>query len=47
MASFGVHKNGTWVVQKMIDCAKTQVQVSYSLYININILFHIKNKSIE
>ncbi|KAJ3327209.1 hypothetical protein HDU76_012209 [Blyttiomyces sp. JEL0837] len=27
MASIGVHKNGTWVVQKIIDCAKTPAQV--------------------
>ncbi|RKP02974.1 hypothetical protein CXG81DRAFT_24380 [Caulochytrium protostelioides] len=27
MAAIGVHKNGTWVVQKVIDTAKTPVQI--------------------
>ncbi|KAI9354075.1 armadillo-type protein [Zopfochytrium polystomum] len=28
MATIGVHKNGTWVVQKMIDSAKTPAQMA-------------------
>ncbi|ORX97272.1 hypothetical protein K493DRAFT_336624 [Basidiobolus meristosporus CBS 931.73] len=27
MASIGVHKNGTWAIQKMIDCANTPAQM--------------------
>ncbi|KAI8899559.1 armadillo-type protein [Globomyces pollinis-pini] len=27
MASLGIHKNGTWAVQKIIDCAKTAPQI--------------------
>ncbi|KAI9105596.1 hypothetical protein DFS34DRAFT_588910 [Phlyctochytrium arcticum] len=27
MAAIGIHKNGTWVVQKMIDYAKTSAQI--------------------
>lgn len=27
LAAFGVHKNGTWAVQKIIDCAKTAGQI--------------------
>jgi protein JSN1 len=27
LASLGVHKNGTWAVQKIIDCAKTSAQI--------------------
>lgn len=27
LASLGVHKNGTWAVQKIIDCAKTTPQI--------------------
>ncbi|KAI9204361.1 uncharacterized protein BJ171DRAFT_474986 [Polychytrium aggregatum] len=27
MASIGIHKNGTWVIQKVIDTARTEVQM--------------------
>jgi cytochrome oxidase Cu insertion factor (SCO1/SenC/PrrC family) len=27
LASFGIHKNGTWAVQKIIECAKTPGQI--------------------
>lgn len=27
LASLGIHKNGTWAVQKIIDCAKTPAQI--------------------
>ncbi|ORY03513.1 ARM repeat-containing protein, partial [Basidiobolus meristosporus CBS 931.73] len=27
MASIGIHKNGTWAIQKMIDCASTPAQM--------------------
>lgn len=27
MANLGIHKNGTWAVQKIIDCAKTTPQI--------------------
>ncbi|KAJ3325561.1 hypothetical protein HDV06_003331 [Boothiomyces sp. JEL0866] len=27
MASLGIHKNGTWAIQKIIDCAKTSPQI--------------------
>ncbi|KAJ3269661.1 hypothetical protein HDV01_001133 [Terramyces sp. JEL0728] len=27
MASLGIHKNGTWAIQKIIDCAKTTAQI--------------------
>lgn len=30
LASIGVHKNGTWAAQKMIDTANTYEQVSTS-----------------
>ena len=29
MAAIGVHKNGTWVIQKMIDYAKTTTQIHH------------------
>ncbi|KAJ3092152.1 hypothetical protein HK102_010276 [Quaeritorhiza haematococci] len=29
MAAIGIHKNGTWVIQKMIDCAKTTTQIHH------------------
>ncbi|KAL1917774.1 uncharacterized protein VTP21DRAFT_3608 [Calcarisporiella thermophila] len=28
LATLGVHKNGTWAAQKIIDCAKTSAQIS-------------------
>lgn len=28
LAAIGVHKNGTWAVQKIIDCAKTPLQIA-------------------
>ena len=28
MAAMGVHKNGTWAIQKMIDLAKTTSQIN-------------------
>jgi protein JSN1 len=31
LAPMGVHKNGTWVVQKMVDCAKTTTQIQFLL----------------
>jgi protein JSN1 len=31
LASIGVHKNGTWAAQKIIDVAKTEDQVSLAL----------------
>ena len=31
LASIGVHKNGTWAAQKIIDCARTDDQVSFPL----------------
>jgi hypothetical protein len=27
LAAFGIHKNGTWAVQKIIECAKTSGQI--------------------
>ncbi len=27
LATIGIHKNGTWAAQKIIDCAKTPAQV--------------------
>jgi hypothetical protein len=36
LATIGIHKNGTWAAQKIIDCAKTPAQV-YD-YFNCDIL---------
>lgn len=38
LATIGIHKNGTWAAQKIIDCAKTPAQV-YDLISNVT--FHI------
>lgn len=43
LASIGIHKNGTWAAQKIIDTASTDQQVSFGLIksagiISINII---------
>lgn len=40
LASIGVHKNGTWAAQKIIDTASTDQQVSLCL-INMLVSFTI------
>lgn len=37
LASIGVHKNGTWAAQKIIDVAKTEDQVSLPLFVIANV----------
>jgi protein JSN1 len=32
LASIGIHKNGTWAAQKIIDTATTDEQVSFAFY---------------